>query len=136
MPPHVIFDEYDNGWMAVRGEEKFYVQTPSDEKLDFGSSGIQSNRRRVRLFAALCTQLGQLPILDDPNVVPVDVAVAGKSEIAAYLWAVHSEYYIPENQYYPEGIAERLGVSEKTITTYCRRVIRGAKQKKVGGIGW
>jgi len=111
----------------------YYVQTPAGEEIEFGSSAIGFNRRRTRLFAALCVKLGRLPILDNPETVPVSVAAAGKAEIAAYLWASHRDHYTPSQEHYPVLISERLGVSEDTITKYCRRVLRSVDDKKTGG---
>jgi hypothetical protein len=134
MPPYNLLDEYENGWQAVRGNDVFYISTPSADRLEFGSSAVVPNRRRVRLFAALCVKHGELPRLDDPGVVPTDVAVGGKSEIAAYLWAIHRDHFIPESDRRPTELAAELDVSYDTVTTYCRRVLRSVSDRKVGGM--
>jgi hypothetical protein len=133
MPPYRLLDEYENGWQAIRGNEVFYASTPSGEQIEFGSSAVVPNRRRVRLFAALYVKYGELPRLDDPGVIPTDVAVGGKSEITAYLWAIHRDHFIPERDRRPTELAARLDVSYDTVTTYCRRVLRSVIDRKVGG---
>lgn len=126
-----LIDEYQNGWTAERGKENFFVSTPDDDEIEFGNSSIGSNRRNARLFAALCVRFGRLPLINDPEVVPVVVAAAGKSEIAGYLWAVHSDYYTPEDSYRPVEIAEQLDVAHETVTTYCRRVVNSVEDQRI-----
>ena len=136
MPPYRLLDEYDTGWKAIRGTKTYYVQNPAGEEFDFGSAAVVSNRRRSRLFAALGVKIDPLRIHDDPEIVPVSVAAAGKANIAAYLWAIHHDYYTPDHEYNPVLISERLGVSENTVTKYCRRVLRSVNDQKIDGIGW
>jgi hypothetical protein len=135
MVRHAVLDRYESGWKAIRGESIFFAKSPEGEKFDFGSSQIARGRKRVRLFTALCVKFGGVPKLEDPEVVPVEVAAAGKPFIAGYLWAVHFGYYTPEKSYRPDEIADRLNVTPKSVTTYCRRVIRSVEDEKVGGIG-
>ena len=99
MVQYKLIDEYDNGWKAIRGESNYYVQTPTENQIIFGSSTRAPKRRRARLYAALCVRLGKLPMLYDPEAVPVEVSTAGKAEIAAYLWAVHYDCYIPDGEF-------------------------------------
>lgn len=136
MIQYKLLDEYDTGWKAIRGTKAYYVENPEGEEIEFGSAAISSNRRRSRLFAALCVKIGRLPVLDNPEIVPVSVAAAGKAEIAAYLWSLHYDHYTPDHEYNPVLISERLGVSEDTITKYSRRVLRSVKDQKIGGSGW
>lgn len=131
-----LLDEYESGWAAIRGKKVFYVRTPSGEEIEFGSSARVSNRRRARVFAALCVNLGPLPMHSDPEVVPVKVAAAGKPEIASYLMAVHQEHYTPEDQYKPREISDVLNVSYDSVSAYWRRVIRSVEDQKVAGVGW
>lgn len=116
----------------VQGEEKFYVRTPSGDKITFGGSGSGLNQRRPVLFAALCSQLGRLPVTRHPEVVPVEVAAAGKPEVATYLCSVHRPYYVPDGHWKPLLVADALGVAEDTVTTYCRRVTQNANPIPVG----
>jgi hypothetical protein len=129
MAVHTLLDEYENGWKAVRGEASFYAELPSGEKIEFGSSAVRPNGRRVRLFVALCSLLGELPLLDSSDVVPVRVAAAGKPEIAAYLTAVHEDLH-------QVAIANVIGVSLDTVSAYNGRVLRKAGERKIAGLGW
>jgi hypothetical protein len=135
MPPYELIDEYESGWKAVRGPSEFFVETPTDSEIEFGSAGIAFNRRRTRLFAALCVRFGDLPKHDHPEAVPARVATVGKAEIAAYLWAVHYHDYKSDDNYRPDRISTVLDVNEETVTKYCRRVIRSVENKKTGGTG-
>lgn len=135
MPPYKLIDEYESGWKAVRGASEFFVETPTDREIEFGNAGNVFNRRRTRLFAALCVRFGDLPKHDHWEAVPARVASAGKAEIAAYLWAVHYDDYKSDGNYRPDGIGEVLDVNEETVTKYCRRVIRSVEDKKIGGTG-
>jgi hypothetical protein len=134
MVEYGALDEYSNGWKAIRGDEVFYASGPSDERIEFGSSSVGPNRRRVRAFTALCVKYGELPKLDDPELVPTDVAIGGKEEIAAYLLAVHRDAFTPEDAFKPTELATRLDISYDTIRAYCRRVINSVSDRKVGGI--
>lgn len=134
MVQFAVLDEYEDGWAAVRGEDEFYTETPSGDEISFGSSSVGNGERRVRIFTALCVRFGEIPLLDDPQIIPTKIAIAGMSEIAGYLFAVHYDTLTPSDAYYPEELPRMLGVSKKTVSKYCRRILREAEEKRVGGI--
>ena len=133
MVQYMVLDEYDNGWKAIRGNDEFYASGPSGERIEFGSSSVGPNRQRVRPFTALCVKYGALPKLDNPELVPTDIAIGGKAEVTAYLFAVHRDEFTPDGEFKPTELATRLGVSYDTVSAHCRRVVTSVGDRKVGG---
>lgn len=139
MVQYRVIDEYKNGWMAVRGEEECFARTPSGKEISFGSSARVFNTRRVRLYVALCVRLGELPLLENRDVVPVSVAVAGKPEIVAYLYANNYRDILDERSERPDEewshpvrvFATQAGISHRTVSKYCSRVVREVQDRRV-----
>ncbi len=126
-----VLDEYQNGWKSVRKERVYYCVTPSDEQIEFGRH--YTGRWRSRVFTALCVHFGKLPLLDDPEIIPTKVAIAGKPEILGYLWSVHQEEFTLSGERYPTQLFDRLDITRETAVKYRRRVLNSVKDKKVGG---
>lgn len=134
MVQYRIVDEYENGCAAIRGRDSYYARTEDGQEIEMGNSSIVTVERRTRLYAALRVQLGAIALIEDQDLIPVDVAVAGKPVIAAYLYVAHWNNYStePERRH---AIAARLGVGYSTITKYLRRVLKQAAEQRVGGVG-
>ena len=67
------------------------------------------------MYLALRTLVGSFELLEDPDVIPVSIAVDGKPAIASYLYVAYYDVY-SETSYYPEAvIGDVLDVGGDTI---------------------
>lgn len=136
MVRYAILDEYENGCKAIRGEDECHVLTAEGDRIELGSSSIGSNERRARLYAALRMQHGDIPLLDDPETIPLKIALAGKPAIASYLYAAHRDTFYDSTEGYrgvSRLIADLLDVRRSTVPKYHRRTLNEVEKQRVGG---
>lgn len=128
-----VLDKYENGCAAIRGIESHYVRTEDDNEIPMGTPyGVAGTR--TRLYAALRVQFGHIPLIDDQDLIPVDLAVSGKPVIAAYLYVAHWDDYSSDRKRKKE-VADRLDVDIGTVIKYFRRVLKQVEDKRLGGRG-
>ena len=127
----VIRREYDNGTTvyAERAERReapeysttiayirfppdrtYWVETPKGREFEFSRGSRSINRRRGQLMGELWHRTGDMKLTDDPDIIPVKIAVMGKPAMAAYLDTVHK---VDKRE-----IAEGFNVSHGTIEQY------------------
>lgn len=117
-PRHYVIAEYSNGTVAHREDRQYYVRKPDGEKIDIPSAGLQA--KRVRLVAAMVALFGDVPMVDDPDLIPVDIAVAGNPAIASYLYAVHIDSVTWDAR---DEIGEIMDVDPDTVSKYWSRFL-------------
>lgn len=104
-----IVTRFDGGGMHGIRVRVWFV-TPQGEEFDF------SSLRKGRIWTKLWELTGGIPITEDKDLIPIDIAVQGKPAIAAYLHTVHELSF--------ESIADTLEVSEITARKYPGRFAR------------
>lgn len=90
----------------------------------------------AKIYAALRALYGDVPLVDDRQVVPIKIAVAGKPAIATYQYMAHYQYYDDFGTGYNSGkeeIADLVGVSDSTMKKYLRRIARQAMDIRIQG---
>ncbi|TKX73905.1 hypothetical protein EXE46_12055 [Halorubrum sp. GN11_10-6_MGM] len=88
------------------------------------------------MYAALRALYGDIPIIPDREVIPFQIALAGKPAMATYHYMAHFQYYTNLGPRHDEGkreLAENMGVSRETVQKYFRRVAKDASEIKIGG---
>lgn len=129
----VVYDIYEDGTAAIYHDLQHYVYTADGELMPVGWN------LHYRLYAGLRALIGDIPLLDDRDIVPVVVAADGKPAMATYLFAVHREYYIDEGWWGDSPgrteLAEQLDVTPKTVQKYISRTARRIDEKRIGGRG-
>lgn len=128
----IVYDIYEDGTAAGRHNLEYFVYT-SDCELIFVERDVH-----YRLYAGLRALIGDIPILDDRDIVPVAVAADGKPAIATYLYAVHRRYYsdvVGSDSPGRRELAEQLDITTKTVQKYLSRTVRRIEERKVGGQG-
>ncbi|MDB2225622.1 hypothetical protein PM023_13175 [Halorubrum ezzemoulense] len=116
---------------SVSTGDEYGVLTAGGELIEM------DDHRPARVYAACRALYGEIPLVDDRDVVPIQIAVTGKPAIATYHYMAHYEYYNNLGPRYNEGkreIAEQMDISYKTVQKYFRRVARDALDLKIGGV--
>jgi hypothetical protein len=99
---------YTDSWYHADGER--LLEFDSGEKDQFGWSRYRSAIYRARTWTELRKNLGDIPITEDKDVVPLQVALDGTRSIAKYLLAVHDLE--------TEEIAEIMDIMPDTAQKY------------------
>ena len=91
-------------------DRTYWVETPDGRELEFSNGSRSINSRRGQLMGELWHRAGDMELTEDPDVIPVEIAVMGKPAMAAYLDTVHK---VDKRE-----IAEDLNVSLGTVEQY------------------
>ena len=109
----------------------YWVRTSSGELIEM------EGNHQARVYAGLRALLGDIPLLEDREVVPVDVAIKGKPMITTYLFAAHTGYYRGlgwgRRGQGRRELAKTIGVRPDTIQKYLRRISKKAEEKRIDG---
>lgn len=123
-----VVEAYDDGIEIVRRKYSrsdrpehlvvYCVTIPDGPTFEFplerGGQFFWGPRRRAGVWVALWRRLDGVRRVDDPGLVPVEVAVLGKPAIAAYLFAAHG-VSVGE-------VAERVNEQPATVKQFLRKV--------------
>jgi hypothetical protein len=109
-----VVGELDDGARLVKieteqGDTRFRFEPPHE------STRPIDDKTRAKLWFVLYALAEGFSTPSDPTHVPVDVALEGKPAVAAWLYAVGHD---------SDAVADRLGVSRKTVWDYMSRVRR------------
>lgn len=125
-----IYNGKNGKFASVSTNDNYGVVTPDGRLMKM------NERMPAKIYAALQALYGDIPLVEDRQVVPFQIAVNGKPAIAAYQYMAHYQYYNDVGTQFNAGkreIAELMGISYETIQKYLRRVARKAEQIKIGG---
>lgn len=126
-----VYDVFEDGSAAVSKNDQYFVYTADGKQIEV------EERNQARQYAGLRILFGDIPLLSERGVVPVEVAVDNKPAVAMYLFTAHYPYYT-ETSWWGESVrklelANTLNVSSKTVQKYLSRTANRFLEKKVGG---
>jgi len=134
------YEQFDHVYHVYNGNYGEFASVSTGDKYGVVTAGGEliemEERMPAKIYAAIQALYGDIPLVEDRQVVPFKIAVNGKPAIAAYQYMAHYQYYDNVGTRYNAGkqkIAELMGVSYETIQKYLRRIARKAKQIKIGG---
>ncbi|WP_281195735.1 hypothetical protein [Halorubrum sp. F4] len=125
-----MYDGKEGECALVYTGEQYGVLTSNDEMIEF------EKRTPASIYAGLRALYGNIGLVDDRQLVPLEIAINGKAAITTYEYMAHYQYYNSTGHDYNAArkeIAEITGVSHKTVQKYLRRIAREANEIKIGG---
>lgn len=128
--------EYAKGLVStpVAGDPPGYWTTLSISPE--GATEIRHNTV-ASIYTGLRVLVGEFPLLEDTDVMPVKIATETKPIIAAYLLAAHLQYDTiggwARRKEVKQQLAERMDVTYGTFQEYVARARRKAMEYRIGG---